>query len=73
MPCCYADLALATFNNRALAYNCSPATWKRFREYVFVAWTHGSAALNLSLDYLNNLDDTGKIQFTMQVADENGL
>ena len=30
-------------------------------------------ALNLFLNYLNNLDDTGKIKFTMQFADENGL
>ena len=29
--------------------------------------------LNLFLDYLNNLDDTGKIKFTMQFADESGL
>ena len=72
MSCSYADLALATFNNRALAYNCCPTMWKRFRDDVFVVWVHGSAALNLFLDYLNNLDDTGKIKFTMQVANENG-
>ena len=30
-------------------------------------------AHNLYLDYLNNLDDIGKIKFTMQVAEENGL
>ena len=53
--------------------NCSPTTWKRFRDNIFAVWTHGCAALNLLLDYLNNLDDVGKIKFTMQVADENGL
>ena len=73
MSCSYADLALATFDNRPLAYNWSPTTWKRFHDDVFVVWAHGSAPLNLSLDYLNNLDDTGKIKFTMQVADKNGL
>ena len=56
-----------------MAYNCSPTTWKRFRDDVFVFWTHGSAALSLFLDYLNNLDDTGKIKLTMQIAEENGL
>ena len=45
----------------------------RFRDDIFVVWTHGSVALNLFLNYLNNLDDTGKIKFTMQFADENGL
>ena len=67
------DLALNTFDNCALAYNCSPTTWKRFSDDVFVVWRHGSAALDLFLDFLNNLDDTGKIKCTMQVADKNGL
>ena len=53
-------------------YNCSRTTWKRFRDDVFVVRAHGSAAFNLFLDYLNNLDDTGKIEF-MPVADENGI
>ena len=73
MSCSYADLAPAIFDNRALAYNCSPTTWKRFRDDVFVVWRHGSEALNLFLDYLDNLDDFGKIKFTMQVSDDNGL
>ena len=73
MPCSYADLALATFDNRALANSSSPTTCKRFCDDVFVVWAHSSATLNLFLDYLNNLDDTGKIKFTMQVADENRL
>ena len=46
---------------------------KRFRDDLFVVWRHGSVALNLFLDYLNNLDDTGKIEFLMQVANKNGL
>ena len=71
MSCSYADLAPAIFDNRALAYNCSPTTWKRFRDDIFVVWRHGSEALNLFLDYLDNLDDTGKIKFTMHVSDEN--
>ena len=72
MSCSYADLAPATFDNHALAYNCSPTMWKRFCVDAFVVWRHGSAALNLFWDYLNNLDDTGKIKFTMQVANKNG-
>ena len=72
MSCSYADLALATFDNRALPYNCSLTAWKRFWYDIFLVWSHWSAALNLLLDYLNNLDDTGKIKFTMQVDDETG-
>ena len=73
MSCSYADLALATFDKRVLTYNCSPTMWKRFRDDVFVVWAHGCGTFNLFLNYFNNLDDTGKIKFTMQVADENGL
>ena len=60
MSCSYADLAVATFDNRDLAYNCSPTTWERFRDEVFLVWTHGSASFNLFLDYLHNLDDWAK-------------
>ena len=51
----------------------SPTTWKRFCDDVFVVWTHGSATLDLFLDYLNNLHNTGKIKFKMQVANKNVL
>ena len=47
ISCSYADLALATFDNCALVYSYSPATWKTFRDDVFVVWAHGSEALNL--------------------------
>ena len=73
MSCSYADLPLVTFDNRALACNCSPTIWKRFHDEFFVVWAHGSVVLNLFLDYLNKIDDTGKIKFTMQLADETGL
>ena len=73
MYCSYTDLALSTFDNPVLVYNCSPTTWKRFRDDVFAVWAQVSAVLKLFLDYLNNLDDTGKIKFTMQIADETGL
>ena len=48
--------------------------WKRIRDDVLVVWIHGTVKLASFLDYLNNIDDTGKIKFTMQIADEvNGL
>ena len=36
-------------------------------------WTHGSDTLESFLDYLNQIDSTGKIKFTMQVQDEDGI
>ena len=71
MSCSYANIALATFDNHALAYNCRQShNVEMFRDDVFVVWVRGSVVL---LDYINNLDDPGKIKFTMQVAEENGL
>ena len=50
-----------------------PQRAKGFVVTFSYVWAHGSAALNLFLDYLNNLDDTAKIKFTMEVADENEI
>ena len=73
MSCSYADLALASYDSKALAFDLSPTTWKRFRDDVFVVWTHGPASVSLFLEYLNNIDKTGKIQFTIQPAGDDGL
>ena len=44
--------------------------WKRFHDDIFVAWEHGIDTLPLFLDYLHNVDEAGKIKFTMEVADQ---
>ena len=64
-----------TYHDRkALSYFLSPTTWKRFRDDMFVAWEHGTDKLPSFLDYLNNVDEAGKIKFTMEIADqEKGL
>ena len=69
----YADVPLLSYGSKALAFDLSPTTWKRFRDDVFVVWTHGPASVSLFLEYLNNIDKTGKIQFTMQAAGDDGL
>ena len=74
MLCSYSDMAMAGHDSKDLMYDFPPKVWKRFRDDVFVLWTHGTAKLLSFLDYLNNIDETGKIKFTMQIADEvNGL
>ena len=69
MPCSYADIAMADFNKEALEYHLSPTTWKRFRDDVFVFCPYGRQSLVLFLDYINTLDPTEKIKFTMGVAE----
>ena len=74
MSCSYADIAMAYHDRKALSYFLSPTTWKRFRDDIFVAWEHGTDTLPSFLDYLNNVDEVGKIKFTMEIADqEKGL
>ena len=74
MSCSYFDIAMAGHDSKTLMYDFPPKVWKRFRDDVFVVWTHDAAKLPSFLDYLNNIDETGKIKFTMQIADEvNGL
>ena len=46
---------------------------KTFRDDVWTIWTHGSDTLESFLDYHNQIDSTGKIKFTMQVQDEDGI
>ena len=73
MSCSYADLALASEDSKVLAFDLSPTTWKRFWDDVFVVWMHGPASVFLFLEYLKNIDKTGKIQLTMQVARDDRL
>ena len=70
----YSDIAMAGPDNKALMYDFQPKVWKRFKDDVFVVWTHDTAKLPSFLDYLNNIRDTVKIKFIMQIADDvNGL
>ena len=69
MLCSYADIAMADFEMEALEYHLSPTTWKRFRDDIFVLWTHGRESQVLFLDYINTLDSTEKIKFTIEVAE----
>ena len=50
MSCPYAGLALASYDSKALAFDLNPTTWKRFRDDVFVVWTHGPASVSLFLN-----------------------
>ena len=73
MSCSYSDIAMARFDNATENYTLKPKDWKRFRDGVISVWTHNINTLLVFLDYPNNIDSTGKIKFTMQISDENGL
>ena len=73
MSCSYADIAMAKYDSLANEFHLKPKIWKRFRDDIFTLWEHGIDTLPSFLDYLNGIDTTGKIKFTMQIAGENGL
>ena len=70
MSCSYSDIAVSKFESAALQYHFQPTLWKRFRDDILTIWTHGTDTLQSFLDYLNQIDSTGKIKFPMQVQVE---
>ena len=73
MCCSYKDIAMSKLDTAALQYHYQPTLWKRFQDDVLVTYTHGSDTLESFLDYRNQTDSAGKIKFTMQVQDEDGI
>ena len=68
MSCSYSDIAIQYFDIKALEFNPLVICWKRFRDDIFVVWPHTLEELQIFLNYMNNIDQIKKIQFTMEVA-----
>ena len=45
MSSSYSDIAMAGHVSKSLMYAFPPKLWKRFRDDVYVVWTHGTAKL----------------------------
>ena len=68
MSCSYSDIAIQYFDIKALEFNPLVICWKRFRDDIFVVWPHTLEELQVFFNYMNNIDQSKKIQFTMEVA-----
>ena len=68
MSCSYSDIAMYKFDCKALEYRPKILCWKRFRDDIFSIWNHSLQELNEFFEFMNNVDTTGKIKFTMSVA-----
>ena len=64
---------MAKYDSLANSFDLKPSVWKRFRDDIFVLWEHGTGSLFSFLDYLDTMDKTGKIKFTMEIAGGTGL
>ena len=68
ISCSYSDIAIQYFDVKALEYTPATICWKRFRDDIFIVWSHSIDELDIFFDYMNKVDPTRKIQFTMEVA-----
>ena len=73
MSCSYSDIAMYTFDIKALNYRPGVQCWKRFRDDIFCLWNHSLEELQKFFEFMNNVDTTGRIKFTMSVANESVL
>ena len=65
MSCSCRDIAIEQFDKKTLEYNPPIIGWKRFQNDIFLVWPHSVEDLNLFFNYMNNIDRTEKIQFTI--------
>ena len=72
MSCSYAGIAIVKYDALANDVYLKTKIWKGFRDEIFTLCEHGINTLPSFLDYLNGMDTTGKIKFTMDIAGENG-
>ena len=68
MSCSYNDITIQYFDVKTLEYTPATICWKRFRHGIFIVWPHSIDELDIFFDYMNNVEPTKKIQFTMDVA-----
>ena len=68
MSCSYSDIAIQYLDVKALEYTPATICWKRFRDDIFIVWPHSIDELDIFFDYMNKVDPTKKIQFTMEVV-----
>ena len=64
---------MAKIDSLAHKFHFKPSNCKRFGDDIFALREHGTASLSSFLDYLNTMDKTGKIKFTMEIAAQNFL
>ena len=73
MSCSYSDIAMARYDEAATDTNPAPLVWFRFRDDIFLIWIFALNELEQFVDYVNNLDNTGKIKFELTTGTDEGL
>ena len=73
MSCFYSDIGMPVYDEIAMDHLFKSLIRKRFRDDVIALWIHSNEDENPYLVYLNTIDASGKIRFTMETETENGL
>ena len=64
---------MAAYDDKTTDHLFKRLIWKRFRDDAVPLWISSDEDANHYLDYLNTIDPSGNIRFTMQTEYENGL
>ena len=64
---------MAVYDEKVIDHPFKSSIWKRLRDAVISLWILSGEDANDYLDYLNNIDASGKMGFTMQTENENGF
>ena len=54
-----------------MSYVPTVKCWKRFRDDVFVLWEHSRDDLDKFFNFMNSIDSSKKIQFTISCSTDN--
>ena len=73
MSCSYSDIAMCRIDLKALSYTPKVLCWKRFRDYIFAVRNHSLQELHKFFEFMNSIDTSGKIKFTMSIANNNSI
>ena len=72
MSCSYSDIAMYRFDLKGLGYTPNVLCWKRFRD-IFAEWNHSLQELHKLFRFMNSIDTSGKIKFTMSITNNNSV
>ena len=73
MSSSYSDIAVYRFDLKALSYTPMVLCWKRFRDDIFAVWNHSLQELHKFFEFINSINTSGKIKFTLSVANNNSI
>ena len=69
----YSGIAMYRFDLKASSFTPKVLCWKRFRDDMFAVWNHSLQKLHKFFEFIFSIDTSGKIKFTMSVANSNSV